>query len=444
MAMEQFANNPQSQLAAGIDGSVTSLSVVSSTGFSTAPNFRLLVDKELMLVTGVSGTTFTVQRGIEATTATAHAAGAVVTQLLTAGALRTLRTEYAPMGVEAVTSRTFGTPPAGLSSIDSISLYEGERVLLVGYNDPNELYNGIWEAHSDSWTRPADFASGSTVYNGTDVAASYNADGESQRNKLNWVLNPSGAYPVGSVTGTPSGLVVDIDAQIWGPIIPVCNGVLVYAPPMTRVGDYLRQRKVLLYQDDNGCLAIEEAGEDFLYLCCGSSSSASSSSGAGGCCNIPATLHLTFESDCGNINGLTQDISGTPVPPDLIYSLGPWTGPVTFDVCGPDGACSLDATITNLWTMQASFDGCDPNTMTLEILGPAPCNPGPSGWTGPLPVFTLVSAFCGEWVFQTTLTEDLVCVISTSAGPVPVPCSACDPYTVICPAGTTITVTITE
>jgi len=58
-------------LAGNINSSSTTLTVASSTGLP-APNFRLLVDTELMLVTAVSGTTLTVTRGYENSGATTH------------------------------------------------------------------------------------------------------------------------------------------------------------------------------------------------------------------------------------------------------------------------------------------------------------------------------------------------------------------------------------
>lgn len=84
---EQFANNASSVLAAGITNVATSLTVSSASSFPTTGNFRILVNQELMLVTAVSGTTFTVTRGIEGTTAVSHNIGDNVTHILTAGGL---------------------------------------------------------------------------------------------------------------------------------------------------------------------------------------------------------------------------------------------------------------------------------------------------------------------------------------------------------------------
>lgn len=84
---EQFANNATSLLVGNITNVATSLVVASGTPFPTAGNFRILVESEIMLVTSVSGTTFTVTRAQEGTTGVAHVSGVVVAHILTAGAI---------------------------------------------------------------------------------------------------------------------------------------------------------------------------------------------------------------------------------------------------------------------------------------------------------------------------------------------------------------------
>lgn len=73
MSIEQYANDASTTLNGSINNSVTSLVVTSATPFPGVPNFRLKIESELMLVTAVSGTTFTVTRGIEGTAAASHA-----------------------------------------------------------------------------------------------------------------------------------------------------------------------------------------------------------------------------------------------------------------------------------------------------------------------------------------------------------------------------------
>lgn len=88
--MEHFVNNAQTALASDITSSATTLTVASATNFPGSGNFRLSIDSELLLCTAVSGTTFTVTRGVESTTAIAHTTGALVSCVLTAGALATI------------------------------------------------------------------------------------------------------------------------------------------------------------------------------------------------------------------------------------------------------------------------------------------------------------------------------------------------------------------
>lgn len=86
---ENFANTYQTTLndAGGISSGDTSMVVASATG-APAANFRVLIDSELILVTAKSGTTFTITRGIEGTSAASHADGATVTHVLTAESVR--------------------------------------------------------------------------------------------------------------------------------------------------------------------------------------------------------------------------------------------------------------------------------------------------------------------------------------------------------------------
>ena len=85
--METFANYADTTLNGTITSGATSLVVTSATLFPTKPYFRIAVDQEIMLVTAVSGTTFTIARGVEGTTAAAHNTGVAVSHILTSGAL---------------------------------------------------------------------------------------------------------------------------------------------------------------------------------------------------------------------------------------------------------------------------------------------------------------------------------------------------------------------
>jgi hypothetical protein len=98
MPTEMYANNASTTLSAAISStSATSCSVASSSGFPVATNvavaysngyvglqqFRVLIDSEILIVVNISGTTWTITRGVEDTAAATHASGATVTMLLT-------------------------------------------------------------------------------------------------------------------------------------------------------------------------------------------------------------------------------------------------------------------------------------------------------------------------------------------------------------------------
>lgn len=84
---ERFANDVATVLVGSITAGATSLVVASSSGFPSAGNFRVRIDDEILLVTGVGGTTWTVTRAAEGTAAAPHAGLAVVAHVLTAGGL---------------------------------------------------------------------------------------------------------------------------------------------------------------------------------------------------------------------------------------------------------------------------------------------------------------------------------------------------------------------
>lgn len=102
---ENLANDFATTLASAIDNATGTLIVALASG-APAPNFRVRVDDELMLVTAVAGTTWTVTRGIEGTAAASHASGAVVVHVLTAGALAQLFVDHAPAAPINVTANT--------------------------------------------------------------------------------------------------------------------------------------------------------------------------------------------------------------------------------------------------------------------------------------------------------------------------------------------------
>ena len=87
---ERFSNNATSTLSLGVTDATGFVQVVSNAPFPTSPTFRIRVEDEIMLVTAVAGSIFTVTRGAEGTAAAAHSSGAGVYHVLTAGAIQQL------------------------------------------------------------------------------------------------------------------------------------------------------------------------------------------------------------------------------------------------------------------------------------------------------------------------------------------------------------------
>jgi hypothetical protein len=100
---ENTVNTYQTTLNNGgtLTSGATSMVVTSATG-APAANFRVKIDTEYILVTAVAGTTFTITRGIESTTAASHADGALVTAVLTAGGLTQFRNDVLPTAPQRV------------------------------------------------------------------------------------------------------------------------------------------------------------------------------------------------------------------------------------------------------------------------------------------------------------------------------------------------------
>jgi hypothetical protein len=101
-ATESFGNNDLTTLEASMTALSAVATVASVAGFPTDGQFRLLVDSELMLVTGYDpiANQWQVTRGIEGTTAATHSLGAQVVCILTRGALLNI----APVGLVGLPS----------------------------------------------------------------------------------------------------------------------------------------------------------------------------------------------------------------------------------------------------------------------------------------------------------------------------------------------------
>ncbi len=102
---EQFANGASSTLNGAIDSAVLTLTVTSAAKFPFGGTFRILIDTEIMIVTAVAAAVFTVTRGAEGTAAAAHANGALVTCILTTGAIAQLTTDATGIAAADATAK---------------------------------------------------------------------------------------------------------------------------------------------------------------------------------------------------------------------------------------------------------------------------------------------------------------------------------------------------
>lgn len=112
---EQFANNAVTSLLHPMGISDTTLTVVDPASFPLIPEFRLLIDLELMYVTAVAGAVFTVTRAIEGTTATAHTISSEVVLPFTAASIQNV---HGPAGTPGTQFRTGTGVPSNSLGID--------------------------------------------------------------------------------------------------------------------------------------------------------------------------------------------------------------------------------------------------------------------------------------------------------------------------------------
>ena len=93
---ENFSNFALTTLSNSIGSGDTALTIASTANFPLTAPFRLVIQDtatstpEIVYVTGVAGSTYTVTRGYEGTSQTAHSAGAQVAQFVTAGVISNL------------------------------------------------------------------------------------------------------------------------------------------------------------------------------------------------------------------------------------------------------------------------------------------------------------------------------------------------------------------
>lgn len=146
MAFLKIKNRAISTLAAGINDSVTELSVAAGEGalFPGSTDFHITIDDEIMTVTGVSTDTFTVTRGAESTTPAAHSSTTPVELRITAGVLSAMEAEIeakvAKSGFTAAEDILVGTGSgtfAKKTPAEVMAILSGEAAAAFSLNSQN-------------------------------------------------------------------------------------------------------------------------------------------------------------------------------------------------------------------------------------------------------------------------------------------------------------------
>ena len=196
-------------------------------------------------------------------------------------------------GVRAVATSNVASL-SGTTTIDGVSLGVNDRVLLVAQTSGAE--NGIWLVQSSTWTRPTDYASGSTV---DAVQGAYTLVEDGTVNK--------GTGYVLTTTGT---ITIDTTATVWQ--------VFVSAATVTAADasiDVSGGTSIKVHPGTNGQIMQTVSGVQTPVSMSGDATIAS-----GGAVTIAASTFLaahlaTRETPSGTINGSNQTftLAHTPV-----------------------------------------------------------------------------------------------------------------------------------
>lgn len=135
MSLELFANLYADTLNGSINATQASLTVTNGVPAAlqgAGGQWRLVCGQEIMLVTAVSGTTLTVTRGVEGTTAVAHYSGSQVAHVLTAAALFARSLDPGVCEARLSLSSTLAVPTSDIAGGSTLYLqpYKGNRIRL--------------------------------------------------------------------------------------------------------------------------------------------------------------------------------------------------------------------------------------------------------------------------------------------------------------------------
>jgi hypothetical protein len=130
---EILKNNAQTLLNGSINNSVTSIDVDDGSVFPATGDFRVLVEDEIMLVTGRSTNNLTVVRGREGTAAASHSDDRPITHVLTEGAVNQYQRDAAP--------HFSHQPPFRIVSAANVPLTSADFTEINGSTNPTPVDN---------------------------------------------------------------------------------------------------------------------------------------------------------------------------------------------------------------------------------------------------------------------------------------------------------------
>lgn len=198
MTRNYSATAVDTTLAGAVSSASTSLTVAATTGFPVAPFIIAVIDtpgtQEIMLVTGITGTTLTVTRAYDGTVATAHPAGAVVRHVASAIDFREAALHVdATTGVHGVgAGAVVGTTTT--QSLQNKNLTHGSNTFpsfITGYLVPTGV--------SMEWLSTAAAPAGWLLQDGSEKAiATYTA-------LYNFLTNNGTSFPFGANTNGSGG-----------------------------------------------------------------------------------------------------------------------------------------------------------------------------------------------------------------------------------------------
>lgn len=187
--MEQFANNASTTLNGTITSGSATLVVTVATAFPSSPNFRILVDSEIMLVTAVAGTTFTISRAQENTAAAAHTTGTAVTHIFTAGAIAQTIQDHVGIG-------TYASRPATASAGSRYVSTDGHIEFIFDGSNWRPLIDGVVGTQSPlaaSFSTHINWGAGTTLTDAQGTVFFSDTTSGGNENDHSAVLNTAGS-----------------------------------------------------------------------------------------------------------------------------------------------------------------------------------------------------------------------------------------------------------